>query len=97
MKNSFIVTLSIMGLMWITPAWALFEADKGELLKGANITLVEAVEQALTNVKGKAVGVELEKEDEKTVFEVEVVDEAGVSQEVYVDANTGNVLKIEKE
>lgn len=97
MKHSFIVTVTIAGLMWVTPAWALFEEDKGELLKGAKITLVEAVEKALANVQGKAIGVELEKEDENTVFEIKVIDETGKTQEVYVDADSGNVLKIEKE
>ncbi len=97
MRNLCIATVTIAGLMWMAPAWALFEEDKGELLKGANISLVEAVEKALANVQGKAVGVELEKEDEKTVFEIEVVDEAGMTQEVYVDATSGDVVKIEKE
>lgn len=98
MKHALIISLTFVGMTWgLTPAWSLFEEDKTSLLQGANITMVEAVEKALTNVKGKAVEAELEKEDDKTVFEITVVDEAGNTQEVYVDANSGNVLKIEKD
>lgn len=98
MKQALIISLTVVGMTWgLTPAWSLFEEDKKSLLQGANITMVEAVEKALTNVKGKAVEAELEKEDDKTVFEITVVDEAGNTQEVYVDAGSGNVLKIEKD
>lgn len=98
MKHALIISLTFVGMTWgLSPAWSLFEEDKKSLLQGANITMTEAVEKALTNVKGKAVEAELEKEDDKTVFEIKVVDEAGVTQEVYVDANSGEVLKIEKD
>jgi uncharacterized membrane protein YkoI len=92
-----ILTLTIAGLTWgMTPAWALFGEDKAELLKGAKITLVEAVEKALTSVEGKAVEAELEKEGDNTVFEIEVIDETGTTQKIYIDAGSGNVLKIKK-
>ncbi|GJL69753.1 MAG: hypothetical protein NPIRA06_23880 [Nitrospirales bacterium] len=81
----------------VSPAWALFEEDKAEMLQGTKVTLVEAVQAALTNVKGKAFDVELEEEDGKTVFEVKVIDETGATREIYVDAKAGTVLKIEKD
>jgi uncharacterized membrane protein YkoI len=88
----------LTGLTWgMSPAWALFEEDKSELLKGTKITLVEAVEKALTNVQGRAVEAELEKEKGNTVFEIKIVDDAGTTREVYVDAQSGNVLKVEKD
>ncbi|MEO8324904.1 MAG: PepSY domain-containing protein [Nitrospirota bacterium] len=81
----------------VNPSWALFEEDKAELLKETKITLVEAVEKALTNMKGKAVEAELEKEHGKTVYEVKIIDESGTTREIYVDAHSGNVVKIEKD
>lgn len=97
MKNSLIVGMTLVGLSWtISPAWALFE-DKAELVKDTKITLVEAVEKALTNMKGKAVEAELEKEHGKTVYEVKIIDESGATREIYVDAQSGNVVKIEKD
>ncbi len=92
--------LSLMMAMCILPAssaLALFDDDKAQLLKGVNITLVEAVEKALTTVKGKAVEAELENEHGKTVFEVKIIDENETTREIYVDAHSGEVVKIEKD
>ncbi|HNP59357.1 MAG TPA: PepSY domain-containing protein [Nitrospirales bacterium] len=89
--------MAIAFTLSVNPAWALFGDDKAELLQGTKVTLVEAVQTALTNVKGKAFNAELEKEDGKTVFEVKVIDETGAAREIYVDAQTGEVLKIEKD
>lgn len=98
MKKPFILSMVIVGCtLWVNPSWALFEEDKAELLKATKITLVEAVEKALTNVKGKAVEAQLEKEHGKTVYEVKIIDESGTTREIYVDAHSGNVVKIEKD
>lgn len=78
-------------------AWALFETDKKELLASAKISLGEAVRTAENAVEGKVVKAELEEEDGKTAFEVEIVDERGQKRDVYVDAQTGEVIKIEEE
>ena len=98
MKKQFVLSMMVVGCTLLTaPSWALFGEDKADLVKGTKITLVEAVEKALTNVKGKAVGAELEKEHDNTVFEVKIIDESGTTREIYVDAQSGNVLKIEKD
>lgn len=98
MKNTFVSALAISSLFFmINPAWALFEEDKAVLVQKAQLTLVEAVDKAISSVQGKAVSAELEKEDDKTVFEVKILDETGNLREIYVDANSGNVLKIEKD
>ncbi|MBA3964588.1 MAG: PepSY domain-containing protein [Nitrospirales bacterium] len=98
MKKQLIPGLMAIALtLSVNPAWAMFGDDKAELLQGTKITLVEAVQTALTNVKGKAFDAELEKEDGRTVFEVKVIDETGATREIYVDAQTGTVLKIEKD
>jgi uncharacterized membrane protein YkoI len=97
MKNTLIVGMTLVGLSWtISPAGALFE-DKDELVKDTKITMVDAVEKALTKMKGKAVEAELEKEHGKTVYEVKIIDESGTTREIYVDAQSGNVVKIEKD
>ncbi|MCA9454931.1 MAG: PepSY domain-containing protein [Nitrospiraceae bacterium] len=98
MKNRLIPCLVMTTcILPVSSALALFEDDKAELLKGTQITLVEAVEKALTTVKGKAVDAELENEHGKTVFEVKIVDERETTKEVYVDAHSGEVVKIEKD
>ncbi|MGD9852815.1 MAG: PepSY domain-containing protein [Nitrospirales bacterium] len=98
MKNRLILGTTIMGFVCvINPAWALFGEDKADLLNHAKLTLVEAVDKALTSVQGKAVSAELEKEHEQTVFEVKILDGTGSIREIYVDANSGNIVKIEKD
>lgn len=98
MKKQLIPGLMVIAFtLSVNPSWALFEEDKAELLKETKITLVEAVEKALTNMKGKAVEAELEKEHGKTVYEIKIIDETGATREVYVDAHSGNVVKIEKD
>ena len=98
MKNSLIVGITLMGLTWaVNPAFALFGQDKAELLQDTKITLVEAVEKAMTSVQGKAVHAELEKEHGKTVYEIKIIDETGTTREIYVDAHSGDVVKIEKD
>ncbi len=98
MKKPFILSMVIVGLtLSVNPSWALFGEDKAELLKETKITLVEAVEKALTNMKGRAVEAELEKEHGKTVYEIKIIDESGTTREIYVDAHSGNIVKIEKD
>lgn len=79
-----------------SPVWALFESNE-ELVKSARITLQEAVSTAVDKVPGKAVSASLDTEDDRTVFEVKVIDRDGTTREVYVDAQSGEVIKIEDE
>lgn len=77
-----------------SPAWALFETNK-ELVNTAKITLEEAVKNALKLVPGKAVEAEIGTEGGRTVYEVEIIDQNHKSQNVLVDAQTGQA-KVEK-
>jgi uncharacterized membrane protein YkoI len=77
-----------------SPAWALFETNK-ELVNTAKITLEEAVRNALKLVPGKAVEAEIGTEGGRTVYEVEIIDQNHKSQNVLVDAQTGQA-KAEK-
>ncbi|GJL61986.1 MAG: hypothetical protein NPIRA04_06400 [Nitrospirales bacterium] len=77
-------------------AWALFESKK-ELVNTAKITMAEAIEAAVKTVPGKAVAAEIDTEDDRTVFEVEIIDSAGKTKEVYIDGQTGEARKVESE
>ncbi len=61
--------------------------DSGEILP---------LEVILGNVRqifpGKVLEVELEKEDHKIVYEIEVLGRDGVIEEIYIDAKTGKQL-----
>ena len=83
-------------ILWGGSSWAFFETNK-ELAKSAKITLSEAVKQAADMVPGKAVEAQIGEEDDRVVFWVQVVDSKHVIRTVYVDAETGKVVNIEKD
>ena len=82
------LAVAALSAMFANPAWALFETNK-ELIATAKITLEEAVRHALKSVPGKAVEAEIGKEDGRTVYEVEIIDQSNKTQKVYVDAQSG--------
>ena len=84
------VTVSV-----VTPAWALFETNK-ELSASARITLEQAIRTAVQALPGKAVEAQIGKEDGRTVFEVKIIDSQDKTRTVYVDAQTGQTMKVGK-
>ncbi len=83
-----VLAIALLSGVVASPAWALFETNK-QLAATATVTLEEAVRQALKSVPGKAVEAEIEKEDGRTVYEVEIIDVNNKTQKVYVDAQSG--------
>jgi len=55
-----------------------------------------AIQIALRRVPGRVVKVELDYEDGRLVYEIDIRNQSGLF-EVHVDAITGRVLKVEKE
>lgn len=86
MKKLFVAVVLMAGLMG-SSAWALFETNK-ELAKSASVTLDKAVLAAVAAVPGKAVEAELDKQEGRTVYKVEIIDNANKTKKVYVDAQT---------
>lgn len=93
MKKVFIAAVLMAGLMG-SSAWALFETNK-ELAKSATVTLDKAVQAAVAAMPGQAVEAELSKDEGRTVYKVEIIDNNNKTQKVYVDAQTLET-KIEK-
>jgi uncharacterized membrane protein YkoI len=78
----------ITGLLAAGPAWALFETNK-DLIASSKISMEDAIKSAIKTVPGKAAEADLGKDDGRTVWKIEVIDNANKSQTVYVDAQTG--------
>ena len=76
-----IFALSIIG----NPPWAA--AQTGEILP-----LETVIAQVREAVQGNVVGIELEREKGRWVYEVKVVGSDGQLTEMYVDAHTGSVM-----
>jgi len=85
-----------------TPAWS----DKGhkgkqkdahvaELVKAAKVTIDQAAKTASDKVPGTVVEAELEREYDKTVWEVKVLGADGHLTELHIDAETGAIIDTE--
>jgi len=61
------------------------------------ITMDEAIKAATAHFPGKVKETELEDEDGQSIYEISIVNEAGVSQEIEVDAHSGTILNSEQE
>ena len=88
------ILLALLSALVSSPTWAWFETNQ-QLVEAATVTLEEAVRNALKSVPGRAVEVEIAKEDGRTVYEVEIIDSSNKIQKVYVDAQSGQT-KIEQ-
>lgn len=85
-----ITAVALMTALSFAPAWALFESDK-QLSEKARIGMIEAIKAAEGVVPGKAVEVNMGKDDGKVVYKIEIIDGSKKSRHVYIDAETGKV------
>ena len=67
------------------------KAQLAALLKHAHVPLDEAVRRAVEKTPGQPVKVELQRRDEKIVWEVTVLAQGNL-QQIYVDGEDGNTL-----
>ena len=80
-------------------AFFLLTACAGQetMAKNARISMQEAVRTAEASVPGgKAKETHLETEGGRTVYEVEMVDTANNTRSVWVDAQSGRIVKSDK-
>jgi uncharacterized membrane protein YkoI len=84
------LTMAAMMVVCLTAgsAWALFETNK-DLVASAQITMEEAIKSATKAVPGKAAEADLGKDDGRTIWKIEIIDNNNKSRTVYVDAQTG--------
>ncbi|KAB7705602.1 hypothetical protein F9802_13790 [Bacillus aerolatus] len=73
------------------------QQEQAVLAKQAKFSEQESVKISLEKVPGTVKNVELDDEDGTVVYEVEVQAKDGKEQDVKIDAQTGKVIKIEKD
>jgi uncharacterized membrane protein YkoI len=89
----YVIAAMLAASLGIGQAWALFETNR-QLAESA--TVDQAVKTAIAAVPGKAVEAQLGKEDGRTVYEIDIIDSSKKERTVYIDAQTGKTLKIDK-
>jgi uncharacterized membrane protein YkoI len=95
-----IAVISIVGgMVWSAEKDKHNGEDNKQLVTmamAAKITIEEAMKTALENFPGKVVEAELEKKQDKTVWEVEILTADRGIMAVYVDADSGSVIATEE-
>lgn len=71
--------------------------EEQQLTKQAKISEKESHNIALQEVKGQITDSELDMENGKLVYSIEIIDKQNNEHEIEVDAKTGDILKIEKD
>ena len=96
-------TVSLFGasMLLLTSVGLALSHDGKEKVTVANlpasVTMEEAIKTATTQFPGKVREAELENEDGKAVYEVEIVNTSGEIREFEVDAQSGKILSSELE
>lgn len=96
-------TFSLLGAsaLLLTSVGLAMSHDGKEKTDVANlptsVTMEEAIKTATTQFPGKVIEAELENEDGKAIYEVEIVNAAGENREFEIDAQSGKILSSELE
>ena len=78
---------------------AKIDADEARELKqsGQIMSLETLIAQLRQDYPGQIIEIELDDRDERYVYDIELVDDAGVVIELRIDAATGEVLRYKKD
>lgn len=101
--RAILIAVMVIGLAGIVGEM-VWSADKGRLngveviamTTSAKITIEGAVEKALGSIAGQVIEAKLEKREDKTVWNVEVLTTEEAIMTVYVDAVSGVVMLTEE-
>ena len=95
MKTKYLVGGAVTGLALATGIAGMVTAQSAADATG--LTAAQIIEIALMEIPGEVTGVEQERRRGQQIFEVEVLGEDGVEMELYIAAETGEILKVEAE
>ena len=101
-SNYFIMRVLLVAFMILSPLHtAMADDDYIEARRLLDSGEILSLEDILKNVRqifpGKVLEVELEKEDQQIVYEIEILDGNGVIKEIYIDAKSGKLLLIKED
>ncbi len=72
--------------------------EAGHLLDSGEILPLETIlEKVRRQFPGRILDIELEKEDQKIVYEIEILGSNGVVKEIYVNAKSGDFLSVKED
>ncbi len=101
-KQFVILTIGFMAILTLTPVYVAWADDDyieaRRLYDSGKILPLEAIlKQVRQTYPGKILELELERENGRIVYEIEILSEEGLVTEIYVDAITGQLLSAEED
>ena len=84
-------------LILASPVFAGQEEARELVRRGEIVPLEQLIRQANQHVPGRVIEAELERDDGRLVYELELLDEHGQVWEFVFDAHNGKLLKKERE
>ena len=99
--KSTLTTVMVLVVLMLAAVFALADEDHLEarrLMESGSIQPLETIlERVRAQRPGRILEVELEEEDRRYVYEIELLDESGQVWELKMNAVTGEILEQEKE
>ena len=99
--KSTLITVMVLAAFMLPAIFVLADEDHLEARKLVESGSIQPLETILEQVRaqrpGRILEVELEGEDGRYVYEIELLDESGQVWELKLDAMTGEILKQERE
>ena len=101
-SHSLIATTLLLGLMALSPLQVARAGDDYIEARRLHVSgEILPLETILKNVRqvfpGKIIEIDLEREDDVIVYEVEILGEDGVVREIYINAKTGKLLSVKED
>ena len=101
MNTKLIAGTALAGLIFIGSAVGIASAQSTTETETAapaapTLTMQDAIDKAILEVPGTVQEAELENEDGKQFYEIEIVNAEGTEMEVAIDATSGDVIEVEE-
>jgi uncharacterized membrane protein YkoI len=94
-----LLSLAVLGLVLALPLQAESDSERARLLKqqGKILPLEQVIAAAMAVKSGQILETELEEDDGRFVYELEILDEAGQVWELELDAATAELIELDNE
>lgn len=94
-----LLSLAVLGLVLALPLQAESDSERARLLKqqGKILPLEQVIAAAMAVKPGQILETELEEDDGRFVYELEILDEAGQVWELELDAVTAELIELDNE
>ena len=96
-KTVLLVMIAVLSSITIASADDDYIEARELLQSGKILSLETILKRVRQDYPGKVLEVELEKENGKIVYEIEILSDKGIVKEIYVDAESGNILSAKED